>query len=417
MEKENQEMRSLFRWIVVGAGVFIALLAFALESNAQSHEGFMYGKVYTTSNTYTGAIRWGSEEVLWTDLFNGAKTGDQFKKLVPEQKDDNDSWFDIDWSFGSIWEDKVIAHRFTIQFGNLTQVTPLADNEVRIKFKNGQEMRVDGRGYNDIGAKIQVIDAELGVVSLDWRRILKIEFLPTPKRLDTFFGMPLYGTVEGSRREKYTGFVIWDNDERLGTDKLDGDSDDGDVSLKFTDIASVERDGRGSRVTLKSGREIFLTGSNDVNDENRGVIVVTPDIGIVKFSWNAFRKVTFTSADNTGESYSRFTPPAYLQGTVSRLDGDDLTGRILFDIDEILDIEILEGEENDIEYSIPLRNIRKITPKNYDYSSVELRNGQQLLLGGTQDVSSKNGGVLVFMKGEKKPQYVSWKKINEITFH
>jgi hypothetical protein len=417
MGKESNEMSSMYRWIVVAVGVVIAVLAFALESSAQSHEGLIYGKVYTDNTVYTGPLRWGNEEALWTDLFNASKTGDQFKNLVPEQKDENDSWFNIDWSFGSIWEDKIIAHQFTCQFGNLSQLTMINKNKVRVKFKNGKEVDVNGEGYNDVGAKIQIVDNELGVVSINWDRISKIEFMQTPPRLETIFGTPLFGTVESARREKFTGFIIWDNDERLSTDRLDGDSDDGDVSLKFSDIGSIEKEGRGSHITLKSGRDLYLSGSNDVNDENRGVLIVTPQLGVVKVSWTAFRKITFATPENSGPGYQQFTSPQFLQGTVSSLEGDDLTGRIIFDIDEMLDIEMLEGEENDIQYSIPFRNVKKITPKNYDFSSITLRHGADLLLGDGQDVSSKNGGVLVFVKGEKKPHYVSWRKINEITFN
>jgi hypothetical protein len=414
--KERKVMKSVNKWLVVILGVLIAVAATAMEASAQSHEGFLYGKVYLKNNrTYTGPIRWGNEEVLWTDLFNVAKTDNQYKKLVPKDKDD-DSWFDNDWSLSGIWENKMIAHKFTCQFGNLSEIELYRDNRARVKFKNGAELNVDGDGYNDMGSVLQVIDNELGTVKIDWERISKIEFLPTPAKLDGVFGMPLYGTVEGSRREKLTGYIVWDNDERLDTDKLDGDSDDGDVSVRFGDIKSIERSGRGSEVVLKSGREVFLTGSNDVNDGNRGVLVVIPDVGIIQLSWEAFRKVTFIDPPKEIQSYDQFKAPNILKGTVSRLDGDDLHGRIIYDIDETLDIEVLEGSENDIEYIIPMKNIKKITPKNYDFSSIELKNGQRYLLGSSQDTSSKNGGVLVFERGKKEPKYVGWKRINEITF-
>jgi hypothetical protein len=401
--------------VIVGIG--IAVLAFAVETKAQTPEGFIYGKVYTGSTTYTGLLRWGTEEALWTDLFNASKTKDQYKKLVPQQKDENDAWFNIDWSFGSIWEDKIVPHQFTCQFGNLSEITILDNDDVKVKLKNGREFEIDGEGYNDVGSKIQILDPELGIVGVSWNKISKIEFMPAPARLETIFGTPLYGTVEGARREKFTGFIVWDNDERLSTDHLDGDADDDDVSIKFGDITAIEKQGRGSQVTLKSGRTLYLTGSNDVNNENRGVLVVTPGLGIVKVTWEAFRSVTFTSPKNTGTSYAQFTAPVFLQGTVLQLDGDDLTGRIIYDVDEMLDMEFVEGKENGIEYSVLLKNIKKITPKNSDYSMITLKNGETLLLGNAQDVSGRNGGVLVFMKGKKEPQHVSWRKINEIIFH
>lgn len=398
-------------WII--AGIAVACLAFAVETHAQSHEGFIYGKVYTNRSTYTGPIRWGKEEVLWTDLFNAAKTDRSFDKLVPEKK--SDSWGDIDWNLESIWGNSTV-HQFTCQFGNMKEMIMVNDEDVVIRLKNGGEIRVEDDG-NDIGENVQVMDPELGIINVDWDNIDRIEFMATPSKLEQVFGMPLYGTVEGVRKEKYTGFIIWDNDERLTTDKLDGDADDGDISIAFNDITSIERRGSGSHVITKSGRELRLTGSNDVDDDNRGIFVVSPEIGVIKFSWEAFRKLTLATPKNTGPSYNDFAMPKILTGTVSRLDGSDVTGQIVFDIDETIDFEIIEGVENEIEYLLPLKNVKSITPKNYDYSEVKLVSGQSLLLGDGRDVSGRNAGVLVFEKGKKDPIYISWRRVNQITFN
>lgn len=401
------------RVVLIIAGILVAWLTLAVETHAQSHEGFIYGKVYTKRSTYTGPIRWGKEEVLWTDLFNAAKTDHSFDRLVPEKK--SESWGDYDWNISSIWENST-THQFTCQFGNIKEMRMINDDEVVIKLKNGGEIRVEDDG-NDIGEKVQVMDPELGIINVDWDNIDRIEFMPTPAKLSQTFGMPLYGTVEGVRKEKYTGFIVWDNDERLTTDKLDGDSEDGDVSLEFKDITSIEKRGRGSVVITKSGRELYLTGSNDVNDENRGILIVSPEVGVVRFKWDAFRKVTFATPKNTGATFNDFTAPNLVTGTVSRLDGNDVSGQIVYDIDETIDFEIIEGVENDIEYLIPLKNIKSITPKNYDNSQVVLRSGQTFLLGDGRDVTVKNAGVLVFQKGKKDPVYIAWRRINEITFN
>ncbi|HZY80469.1 MAG TPA: hypothetical protein VFE50_13170 [Cyclobacteriaceae bacterium] len=397
-------------WII--AGIAVAFLAFAVESHAQSHEGFIYGKVYTNRNTYTGPIRWGKEEVLWSDIFNAAKTDRSYDKLVP--KKDSESWSNYTWDLGSIWENST-THQFTCQFGNMKEMIMMGDDEVIIKLKNGGEIRVEDDG-NDIGEKVQVMDPELGIINVDWDNIDRIEFLPTPAKLNQTFGMPIYGTVEGTRREKYTGFIVWDNDERLSIDKLDGDSEDGDVSIAFSDITSIERRGSGCMVTTKSGRELRLTGSNDVDDDNRGILVVSPEVGVIKFSWEAFRKLTLATPTTTGMKYDDFATPKLVTGTVSRLDGSDVKGQIVYDIDETVDFEMIEGQENEIEYMIPIKNIKSITPKNYDYSQVDLKNGQSFLLGDGRDVSGKNAGVLVFSKGKKDPTYIYWRRVNQITF-
>lgn len=411
------EQRSFYRALILVTGLAVAMLAMALESPAQSVEGYMYGKVYTDRTTYVGPIRWGGEETFWTDLFNAGKRSNDYAKLVPKDKDDKDWWSNYDWNFSSIWENKGTSHQFTCQFGNLKEVVNTGRGYVILKLKNGGELQVSGEGYNDVGGKVQVLDEELGTMSISWDRVQRVEFMPAPAKLDLVFGQPLYGTVEGGRREKYTGFVVWDNDERLSSDKLDGDTDDGDVSFKFSEIESIEKSGDGCDVKLKSGRTVFLDGSNDVNNGNRGVLVANSEFGVIEFSWRAFRKVTFTTPPNSGPSYNDFPTPKAMTGTVSLLDGDDVSGRIIYDVDEAIDFEIIEGKENDIEYQIPLRNIKRITPKNFDYSMIELRSGRTILLGGARDVSDDNSGLLVFVKGKKEPVHIAWKRINEITFN
>lgn len=404
-------MKAMYKGFIITAGILVAVLTLVTYSQAQSHEGFMFGKIYTDRAVYTGPIRWGKEEVLWTDFFNASKTENGFEKMVPEK---NTPWFSYDWDFTSIWENTTI-HQFTCQFGNIKEFD-LSGRKVKLKLKNGMEVKVDDSG-NDIGEEIQIFDAELGIISIGWSNINRIEFLSTPLHLKNPFGIPLYGTVEGARKEKYTGFIIWDNEERLSIDKLDGESDDGDLSLLFRDITSIEKRGRGSEVNMKSGRSVYLTGTNDVNSENRGVWVVTPDFGIVNFTWNAFRKVTFSLPPDSGPAYNTFAAPKKLTGVVSRLNDSDVTGEIIYDIDEFLDFEILEGSENDIEYNIPLKQIRKVTPRNSEYAEVELISGKTLLLGGGRDVSAKNSGVLVFQVGKKEPLYIPWKQVNHITFN
>ncbi len=418
MGKEKQMMNTTYRWILAILGIMTVMLALAFEAAGQSHDGLLYGKVYTRSgNTYSGVIRWGNEEALWTDLFNVEKVTDQFKKMVPEKEKEGNSWYDIDWNFSGIWENKVISHQFNCQFGNLRAIQRLSSSRAKLILKNGREMEVIGEGYNDLSSTIYVADPELGTLSFPWEKIDRVEFQPTPSRPEATFGTPLYGTVEGLRREKFTGFIVWDNDERLTSDKLDGESDDGKTSIRFGEIVSIQQEGHGCRVVLKSGREFFVTGSNDVNDENRGVLVATADQGIVKFNWPAFKKVTFSAPPKSGITYDQFPEPSYLDATVSILGGDDHSGRIIYDIDEALDFEIIEGVENDVEYHVPIRYIRTVTPRNFDYATVELRDGQKLLLGGMQDVSARNSGILIFEKGKKEPLYFNWKKINEIRFH
>lgn len=411
MQTENYSLKRILLLIV---GVVIALLALATQGIAQTSSDFLYGKVYTASTTYEGQIRWGDEEAFWTDYFNASKKETGYKKMAGQSKDD--SWLSFDWDLLSIWENKTTLHQFSCQFGDIQELQFLNNKNVRLGFKNGIQIEVNGEGYNDIGTKVRVLDKELGWTVLNWEKIQKVEFSSIPKDASVLAMAPLYGTVETSRREKFTGYIHWDHDERVSTDKLDGDSDDGKVSTAFSNIASIEKNGNGSDVVYKSGRKLHLSGSNDVDNSNRGVIVIMPGKGMVDIPWRTFRSLALTEAPRSGITYESFAAPKPLSGTVFAYDEKEVSGKIVYDLDETLDVETLEGDDNEVSYTLPFRNIKSIKPKNSDYSLIELRNGETLLLGNGRDVSDTNDGLLIMIKGKKEPRHIRWENIEQIIF-
>lgn len=401
------------------AGVAVVIIILATEVKAQSDAGFIYGKVVTIDNTFRGQIRWGKEEAFWNDHFNAMKLyKNDYQYVVTEKEKSGSSWSNFDWNLFSIWEDKrggSVSHQFTCQFGDMRQMEITGESRVKLVLKNGVVLEVGGDGYNDIGTDVTVLDEELGEIKVKWNRLRKIEFMPTPD-LRTNLGEPLYGTVHTIRKGEFSGFIQWDHDERLGTDKLDGSTSDGKVSIPFDQIRQITKYERGSKVVLKSGRELYVTGSNDVNAENRGVIISMEGVGKISVPWKAFQKVVFSDTKGSGAGYTQYRAPEGLHGKVQQYDGTTTSGRIIYDLDETWELEIIEGNDDEIGYEVPLRNIKRIAPKNYDYSTVELRNGDKLLLGGGRDVSERNAGLLIFENGGKSPVHIPWKNIAEITF-
>jgi hypothetical protein len=213
---------------------------------------------------------------------------------------------------------------------------------------------------------------------------------------------------------EFTGRIQWDNDECLSIDELDGESSDGKVSIEFEDIASIRKYRSGAMVTLESGDELYLRGTNDVNDENRGVVVNVPKVGSVKIGWDDFDEVTFSPAPNTGPRYAEYAKARELDGTVVTRDGK-YQGKIVFDLDESRDFEMLHGMNGDTEYLIPFRDIARIKPHGRSRSDVELHSGLTIELQDGQDVTRKNDGLLVFT-GQKKPKYVAWEDVTEVVF-
>ena len=403
--------------LLILLGQLVAFLVLLSSSYAQNADGYIYGRVYTYNQVYQGQLRWGKEESFWNDFFNAAKYANGSYETIRQTKGEDDFWNNIDWSISSIWDNqRHQTHEFSTQFGNIAAIIIGTRSQVDLQLKNGTQIKLSGRGYNDIGTRVTIFDDELGQVKIEWNRIEKIEFLPTPKNFEPEGGRPIYGTVETFRRGTYTGYIQWDHDERLGRDVLDGDSRDGDMSIPFSKIKSIEKDGNGSYVTMKSGRSMFLRGSNDVNSDNDGIIVTVPGIGKIDIPWRVFEKITFEEVNGSGPGYDDFKAPKGLIGSVYTYNKDEFKGRIIYDLDEASEVETLEAKDDEIEYIIPFGNIKQITPKNSDYCDIKLKNGDRLLLGDRRDVSSRNDGVLVFEKNKKDPIYIKWRDIVEIIF-
>ena len=320
------------------------------------------------------------------------------------------SWNGIRVSNGSYQ----VNHEFQCRFGDIQTLEINRREEVELTLRNGEKLYIEG-GSNDFGTKVNLMDAELGKVTFNWSRIDKVEFMDTPKSLKARLGEPLYGTVTFYGGE-YTGYIQWDHDERISTDKLDGDTRDGDLSIDFGKIRSIKREGSGSEVVTKSGRELYLRGSNDVNHENRGIIVTT-DFGRIDIPWREFKKVEFKNTPNKGKTYADFAKVEKLSGTVETVNGQTLSGTIIYDLDEALNFEMLQGKDDDVEYIIPMSSVKQVIPKNYDNSMIILKNGTELLLGDSRDVNESNDGVLVFDKGDNDPVYIAWEDVKEITFN
>jgi len=413
-------MKTLYASLIISC--FIAAFAFSGQIIAQENQGFIYGKVITVDDeVYSGLIRWGKEEAFWFDIFNSTKIKNENLKYLTRDEmellsENTKSWFE-DWADGNFninMDGNNYTHTFACMFGDIQSLKIVGSNKVKLVLKNGDELKLSG-GSNDIGTSISVLDEEIGLMKLDWDRVVKVDFESTVDDLKDVMGTPLHGTVY-TRNGEFTGFIQWDHDERISTDKLDGESKNGDVSIEFENIRAIVKSGRGSDVVLHSGREMFIDGSNDVDDGNRGIIVNMPSIGRVDISWSDFEKVLFdANVSTSGPSYTEYLPPKKLAGTVRTENGEMISGAIIFDLDEEYDIEILQGSTDDIEYLIPFRNIKKISRKSYKYTRVTLMNNEELILTGSHDVTEENDGVLVF-ENSSEHTYIPWKELGEISF-
>ncbi|MEM1248479.1 MAG: hypothetical protein AAGK22_19035 [Acidobacteriota bacterium] len=399
----------------------VALLAISAASlllpgtiGAQQRDGFIHGTVTTESGEkYTGTLRWGKEEAFWDDLFNSnkeelpwleeygeAKGGKTLNVLGRKVK--------INWgNFGT-------GRQLVTRFGSLKSIENLGSDEVRLVFRGGEEIIGDG-GSNDIGTRITVRDTTLGSVQLDWKRIEKIEFSNTPSGAEVG-GYRLSGEVK-TRRGSYRGFVQWDSEECLSTDKLDGESRDADHSIEMGKIRAIRRlSSKRSEVELKDGRKLRLEGTNDVDEDIRGILIEDSRYGRVEIGWDDFEEVVFDDQGSSGRAYDELDDEGPLRGRVVTRDGETLSGRLVYDLDEAYRWEMLDGNDGDIAYIIPFALVTEVEPDGDDAARVTLRSGEKLTLEGSHDTNEDNDGVLVLDGNEKDGTLVPWDQIASIRF-
>jgi hypothetical protein len=300
---------------------------------------------------------------------------------------------------------------FSVQFGYIEAIILERKNEVLVQLRDGTTMQVKG-GSNDIGADINVYEPEIGEIKVEWDRIARVQFSQAPMNYEPYFGVPVTGKVK-TRDGEVSGYVQWDKQERLTKDKIDGESKDGELSIPLGNIAAMEKFRRGLKVRFHAGRELELDGTNDVDRRNRGIVVTNTEQGRVEIPWRQFEKVDLEVPGKSIMSRDDFKTYGMIYGTVIDRGGNQYQGKIVYDLDEQFDFEMLDGYIGEIEYKIPFALIREIVPLGFDRAQITLTNGEILRLEDTQDVTDQNDGIIIDT-GKGRPQYLAWKDVDKI---
>lgn len=405
---------------------FIGLLALMSVGSlvlAADNSGRIYGKIITTDgDEYRGLIRWDKNEANWGDILNGTKE-------LPEDNQDKasssrrsmrttrielfgikigENTSDMSWS-GSASSG--------ITFGHIRTLEVEGDDEVMLILKSGLRVKLS-EGSTDIGSDIREIiieDEKEGETELAWDDIERVDLEAARTDAESTFGDRLYGTVTTRRGDEFTGWLCWDVDEVFAGDVLEGEQKDRERKIKFDRIGVIERySSSAASVTLKSGEELVLRGSNDVDESNRGILVTDPGFGQVQVSWDDFDKVEFKTASKS-QRYDDFDGGHPLVGTVTTEEGDTYTGRIRWDNDEEVSWEMLNGEYHDAQFDIELGKIRQIEKQSFRSSKVTLLDGRTFVLRGSNDVDEDNRGVYITDdKGHETE--VTWEEFAKVEF-
>ncbi len=407
--------------IVLTLTAFVAALVVTIEAD---DSGRIYGEITTDEgDTFEGFIRWDKNEGNWVDILDASKerpkrgtdkesrrkyrdrkaTIEIFGITIGKSRSSSSGW----WS----------TAQSGIRFGHIRTLDVVDDDAVLLTLKSSQEVELSG-GSTDIGSGIREIiieDEHEGEIELVWDDLEAIEFMQAPSGAESNFGERLYGTLTTRRGNEYTGFVCWDVDELFPTDILDGDEKHRSRKIKFGKIASIERySSSGAKVTLTNGNQMVLRGTNDVDDDNRGIIISDPGFGQVTVKWDEFDRLDFKKAPHQVR-YKEFDGGRRLTGTVYTEDGDSYTGTIRWDDDEEYTWEILNGDYRDVEFDIEFGLIKSIEKRSSRSSIVTVRDDRSFRLSGSNDVDEDNKGIFVILSDGDEVE-IEWEDFDRVDF-
>jgi hypothetical protein len=401
---------------LVGLVVLLAVSALADD------RGRIYGRITTVDDdVFEGFIRWDKNEANWFDVLDGTKELPKARKSARRKYREQETSIELfgitigkirhdNWNYSS-------TAQSGIRFGHIERLDVVDDEHALLVLKSGREIEL-GQGSSDIGTGIREIiieDEHEGEIELVWDDIEMVEFMQAPSGSSSNFGERLYGTLTTRRGDEYTGFVSWDVDELFVTDILNGDDKRREHKIKFGKIASIERySSRGAVVTLVNGDELLLRGSNDVNDDNRGIIISDPGFGQVIVQWDEFDRLDFEEPPPQ-PVYRDFDGGRPLKGTVYTEYGESITGTIRWDNDEEYTWEILDGEYHDVQFDIEFGLIQSIEKKSSRSSIVTLWDGRSFHLRGSNDVDKDNKGIFIMLEDGDEIE-VDWEDFVRVEF-
>lgn len=398
--------------------LFLCMLFAGFTTMNRADKGWIYGKIYTDyGDAYEGRIRWDKNEVFWDDILNA------IRKPTREEKKESKEQRTIVDIFGIKIKGKGVSDRqMLLRFGVIKSIERISSNKAEVELKNGERMLLQSSS-TDLGESVRgivIYDLEEGKLKLRWRDLDKVEFFPEPEYYSKKVDDPrkrLYGKVE-TDEGKFEGFIVWDIDEAVTTDILDGEERGIEREIEFGNIRSItKRFSDSSLVELKSGKELRLEDSNDVNDDNRGITILDPTEGFeVKVSWDAFRSIEFIEGkEHLIKTYGEIQAGKPLRGKIYARNGKIYEGLIKWDNDESSTQDFLDGEIDGIDFSIEFFSIKSIERRSSYSAIVKLKSGREFILGDSVDVSEDNRGIFVWNKEEGRIR-LSWDDFEKAEF-
>jgi hypothetical protein len=409
------------------AGAIGIALALAPQSDPSSDR--LHGTVLTTDGQrIEGFLRWDRNETHWADFLDGRKEipkehVDEAESLDGELRARRERERSITLPTVRItWDEDDMsppeASASAIRFAHLRSLEVIARRRVALTLHSGERVEFLS-GSTDLGPSFRgmlVDDAARGEIEIEWEDLVRVDFALAPPGRAGPSSRRLHGTVATRSGLRLTGFVAWDVDETLTSDVLDGERGREDVRLAFGDIAAIAREsGRSARVTLVSGAQMVLTGTNDVNSSNRGIEITDSSFGRAVVGWDDFVSLELHRRVEMGAERATVIGVEWLRGTVVAGDGRRVSGLVRWDNDEEFGWEVLDGRSEGVDFAIDFAHVRQVVRSGDDGAYVTLHDGRSFALEGTTDVGDENRGIFV-LTADGETVLVKWRDFVSATF-
>jgi len=408
----------------VNIAVIVLVILIVPNVLMADNSGRIYGRIFTTDNEeFVGLIRWDKNEVNWVDVLDGNKelsdkNRRKSKKYGSKERDREHSMeifgLKIGGSDNYFWPDNAQSG---IRFGHIKTLEAIDDDRVLLTLKSGIEVEFS-EGSTDIGQDMRELvieDESKGEIEFVWDDIERVEFAAAKAGIKSGFGDRLYGTLTTRRGDEYSGFVCWDVDEVLTGDEIDGEDRERTRKIELGQISAIERySSSGATVFLRSGDQVILKGTNDVDDSNRGIIISDAGFGQMRVDWDEFDRLEFTPVKQP-VTYDQFDGGRKIKGTVQTEDGKSYTGEIRWDNDEEYTWEILDGDYRGAEFDVEFGLIKSIEKSSTRTSLVTVLDGRSFRLRGSNDVDEENKGIFI-TQADGDVEEIGWEEFEKVEF-
>lgn len=410
------------------------LTFFLLFSGVVWANEYIHGTVTLKSGeAHTGILRWDDdEESFWSDHFNGEKSeipqfqtlSDDIKEAIEDsQKGPKLDLLSFQVTLSSIFADDLENPDFIVPFGAIAKLTTLrneqGDDGLRISLHNGDSFE-SYDGSNDLDAEIFVKKASGATEQFKMRQVDHVVFSQTSQPFEGF-NQGIYAVVD-SELGTFKGRVFWDRDERFLNETIEGTEmsqpENGELSIPLVDIKSIEKKTMGSLLTQHSGKQLHLTGTNDVDDDNRGLYIDTPDRGRILLPWEQFKKMTIQDQpQHDWQAYHQgLNHKAVLSAEVELKNGSLVqANQMVFNMSQTSPAEIIRCTVKGMDLYMPLFLIKSIEPLSDQHAKVTLRNGEQLNMYDAASFTDENLGLLYEQGGNS--QYIPWANVKKLVFN